>query len=400
MADIAAEHTTDPAFSESESKKRLSSTLDTEAADTKRQAVDTTGTGAPTATTSTPNDAEGPDASAGAIQPSTEAPEEEIAVRALVESKYAGSLIGRQGATISYIRQQSGSRVNISDSNPGVDERICTVTGTTAGVFRAFSFICDKLRESMAADTTVDAAANVTIKVLVPNSQAGAIIGKQGAKIKEIRDATGAQVDLSKDLMPGSTERACSISGTAESVSQTVFHISCTMQQAGDRGTVTHFTPGQGGGAPFGAPGRPPQFGQPQPPHGFPQQGYPGYPQQGYGGYPQAGYPGYPQQGGGGGAPPAVYGGGGGGAAPAAPQNSHQLPVPNEFIGSIIGKKGSKINEIRTYSQAQIKIADNVPGSTDRIVTVSGTPEAVQLAHYLIQQRVDEARNAPGSQVP
>lgn len=40
-----------------------------------------------------------------------------------------------------------------------------------------------------------------------------------------------------------------------------------------------------------------------------------------------------------------------------------------------------------TYSQAQIKIADNVPGSTDRIVTVSGTPEAVQLAHYLIQQR-------------
>ena len=53
-----------------------------------------------------------------------------------------------------------------------------------------------------------------------------------------------------------------------------------------------------------------------------------------------------------------------------------------------------------TYSQAQIKIQDNVAGSTDRIISISGTPEAVQLAHYLIQQRVDEARNAPGAQIP
>ncbi|KAG8135201.1 hypothetical protein E2320_008236 [Naja naja] len=48
---------------------------------------------------------------------------------------------------------------------------------------------------------------------------------------------------------------------------------------------------------------------------------------------------------------------------------SHELTIPNDLIGCIIGHQGAKINEIRQMSGAQIKIANPVEGSTDRQVT-------------------------------
>lgn len=64
-----------------------------------------------------------------------------------------------------------------------------------------------------------------------------------------------------------------------------------------------------------------------------------------------------------------------------------QLSVPDEIAGALIGKGGYKINEIRQMSQAHVKIAERVPGAMERVVTVTGTPEAVQLAIYLVQTR-------------
>lgn len=41
---------------------------------------------------------------------------------------------------------------------------------------------------------------------MIPNSRMGSIIGKQGAKIKEIQDASGARLNASEGMLPGSTE--------------------------------------------------------------------------------------------------------------------------------------------------------------------------------------------------
>ena len=46
----------------------------------------------------------------------------------------------------------------------------------------------------------------VTIKFMIPNSRMGSIIGKQGSKIKEIQDASGARLNASEGMLPGSTE--------------------------------------------------------------------------------------------------------------------------------------------------------------------------------------------------
>ena len=58
-----------------------------------------------------------------------------------------------------------------------------------------------------------------------------------------------------------------------------------------------------------------------------------------------------------------------------------------QLIGCVIGKKGAKIHEIRMMSGATIKIANNEGDMIDRLVTITGTPEAVSLAQYLINSR-------------
>lgn len=60
---------------------------------------------------------------------------------------------------------------------------------------------------------------------------------------------------------------------------------------------------------------------------------------------------------------------------------------PLQLIGCIIGRQGAKINEIRQMSGAQIKIANPVDGSTDRQVTITGSPASISLAEYLINAR-------------
>lgn len=46
----------------------------------------------------------------------------------------------------------------------------------------------------------------VTIKFMIPNSRMGSVIGKGGSKIKEIQDASGARLNASEGMLPGSTE--------------------------------------------------------------------------------------------------------------------------------------------------------------------------------------------------
>jgi heterogeneous nuclear rnp K-like protein len=46
----------------------------------------------------------------------------------------------------------------------------------------------------------------VTIKFMIPNSRMGSIIGKGGSKIKEIQEASGARLNASEGMLPGSTE--------------------------------------------------------------------------------------------------------------------------------------------------------------------------------------------------
>lgn len=71
-------------------------------------------------------------------------------------------------------------------------------------------------------------------------------------------------------------------------------------------------------------------------------------------------------------------------------QQQQEMTVPNDLIGCIIGKGGTKIAEIRHISGAMIRISnceEREGGNTDRTITISGNPDSVALAQYLINMR-------------
>uniref|UniRef100_A0A3Q0R897 Heterogeneous nuclear ribonucleoprotein K n=1 Tax=Amphilophus citrinellus TaxID=61819 RepID=A0A3Q0R897_AMPCI len=64
-----------------------------------------------------------------------------------------------------------------------------------------------------------------------------------------------------------------------------------------------------------------------------------------------------------------------------------QVTIPKDLAGSIIGKGGQRIKQIRHESGASIKIDEPLEGSEDRIITISGTQDQIQNAQYLLQNR-------------
>lgn len=68
----------------------------------------------------------------------------------------------------------------------------------------------------------------ITLRLAVPISQCGSLIGKAGSKIMEIREITGASITRS-DVLPNSTEREIIVSGTSQAITDCVSHICSTM---------------------------------------------------------------------------------------------------------------------------------------------------------------------------
>ncbi|XP_030760141.1 LOW QUALITY PROTEIN: heterogeneous nuclear ribonucleoprotein K-like [Sitophilus oryzae] len=67
-----------------------------------------------------------------------------------------------------------------------------------------------------------------------------------------------------------------------------------------------------------------------------------------------------------------------------------QVTIPKDLAGAIIGKGGGRIRKIRQDSGAGITIDEPLPGSNDRIITISGTANEIQMAQYLLQQSVHQ----------
>nr|XP_057925827.1 heterogeneous nuclear ribonucleoprotein K isoform X2 [Doryrhamphus excisus] len=67
-----------------------------------------------------------------------------------------------------------------------------------------------------------------------------------------------------------------------------------------------------------------------------------------------------------------------------------QVTIPKDLAGSIIGKGGQRIKQIRHDSGASIKIDEPLEGSEDRIITIVGTQDQIQNAQYLLQNSVKQ----------
>ncbi|NWS63167.1 PCBP3 protein, partial [Chunga burmeisteri] len=308
----------------------------------------------------------------------------------------------QKGETVKKMREESGARINISEGN--CPERIVTITGPTDAIFKAFAMIAYKFEEDITnsmSNSTATSKPPVTLRLVVPASQCGSLIGKGGSKIKEIRESTGAQVQVAGDMLPNSTERAVTISGTPDAIIQCVKQICVVMLESPPKGATIPYRPKPAstpvifaGGQAYTIQG---QYAIPHPDqltklHQLAMQQTPFTPL----GQTTPAFPAF-----------AVLTVAGKqrsstalplhaitifpcicpGLDASPPASTHELTIPNDLIGCIIGRQGTKINEIRQMSGAQIKIANATEGSSERQITITGTPANISLAQYLINAR-------------
>ena len=75
------------------------------------------------------------------------------------------------------------------------------------------------------------------------------------------------------------------------------------------------------------------------------------------------------------------------------------VAVPDEHIGAVLGKGGRTISEIQVVSGVRIKVSDRndfVEGTRNRKVILTGSAEGVQIAQYLLAQKL-RTSTVPGS---
>ncbi|XP_048454829.1 poly(rC)-binding protein 3 isoform X2 [Rhincodon typus] len=358
-----------------------------------------------------------------------------LTIRLLMHGKEVGSIIGKKGETVKKMREESGARINISEGN--CPERIVTITGPTDAIFKAFAMIAFKFEEDIdnsMSNSTATSKPPVTLRLVVPASQCGSLIGKGGSKIKEIRESTGAQVQVAGDMLPNSTERAVTISGMPDAIIQCVKQICVVMLESPPKGATIPYRPKPASAPVIFAGGQvradPLSASAANLSLLLQHQPLPAYTIQGQYAIPhpddacllsaeykatlastlwrspqlthpssQLTEPAW--------RPESLRGkmelknciedSGTWGLDANPPASTHELTIPNDLIGCIIGRQGSKINEIRQMSGAQIKIANAAEGSTERQITITGSPANISLAQYLINARLTSEVSGMGT---
>ncbi|XP_013861961.1 heterogeneous nuclear ribonucleoprotein K, like [Austrofundulus limnaeus] len=369
--------------------------------------------------------------------------DEMVELRVLLQSKNAGAVIGKGGKNIKALRTDYNASVSVPDSSG--PERILSVNASIDTIGDILLKIIPTLEEYQHYSGT---DFDCELRLLIHQSLAGGIIGVKGAKIKELRENTQTTIKLFQECCPHSTDRVVLVGGKPKRVIECIKVILELVSEAPIKGRTQPYDPNfydetydyggftvlfedRGrrpmGGFPIRVRGgferMPPVRSRPMPPSRrdyddvSPRRGPPpplsrrvgsrarnlplpppplprgGGDRFSHGSYHSSmddrpsdrrvrGGDRYDSMSGSG------YGGRGSYSDIGGPVITTQVTIPKDLAGSIIGKGGQRIKQIRHESGASIKIDEPLEGSEDRIITITGTQDQIQNAQYLLQNSV------------
>lgn len=122
----------------------------------------------------------------------------------LVPSVAAGAIIGKRGGTIAQLQEETAAKVQMSKATefyPGTTERVCLITGSVGSILRILEFIMEKIIEKpdpKPVPPKPPGEREKQVKILIPNSTAGMIIGRSGCYIKHIKEKSGVYIQISQ----------------------------------------------------------------------------------------------------------------------------------------------------------------------------------------------------------
>ncbi|KAK4480385.1 hypothetical protein RD792_013457 [Penstemon davidsonii] len=278
--------------------------------------------------------------------------EKTIHLRFLLSNAEAGSVIGKAGSTINEIQSQSGARIQLSrnfEYFPGTSDRIIMVSGTVDDVLKAVDLILSKLLDEFYVEDGGEIDPESKIRLVVPNSSCGGIIGKAGAIIRSMIEDSRAGIKISSQdhSYPGLHDRLVTVTGTLAEQMRAIELILLKLVED------TYYQ--QSANVPF-------------PYAALVYNGMNYGPNGGGGMYPNTRIPNKEER-----------------------SSSVTIGIADEHIGLVVGRGGRSIMEISQLSGARIKISDRgdfMSGTSDRKVTITGSQRAIRVAESIISKKV------------
>ncbi|KAG5377393.1 hypothetical protein BRARA_J02738 [Brassica rapa] len=296
-------------------------------------------------------------------------------IRFLVSNAAAGSVIGKGGSTITEFQAKSGARIQLSRNQeffPGTTDRIIMISGSTKEVVSGLELILEKLHSELHAEEGSDVEPRRRLRLVVPNSSCGGIIGKGGATIKSFIEESKAGIKISPldNTYYGLSDRLVTLSGTFEEQMRAIDLILAKLTEDDHYSQNIHSPYSYAGLSYSGFHGHPYAYVLPS---------------VATAGYNSANY-----------APNYAHNGSGGKYQNHKEEASTTVTigVSDEHIGLVLGRGGRNIMEITQMTGARIKISDRgdfMSGTTDRKVSITGSQRAIQQAETMIKQKVDSA---------
>eukprot|EP00833_Pecoramyces_ruminatium_P004455 jgi/Orpsp1_1/1178487/evm.model.c7180000065515.1 len=324
-----------------------------------------------------------------------------LSLRSLVTIRDAGIIIGKGGKNVTEVREITGVKAAVSKVLTGINERILTVTGNLDSVAKAYSSFANYLLENASVPCTNiysnqfnflnhftnnnnhnnsnnnngNSEPVTAIHLLINHLLLGSIIGKNGAKIKEIREASGARIVASKEMLPQSTERVIDIIGTVDAIHIAVHKIGECILNDTEKTYCIQYSPTLRNNIST-VYNQYRTFEQQQHNNANHDSHY-------RDNHSSNGNSNFNDK---------RKNNNNGGNKPKADLDVRKINFPADMVGCIIGKGGKKITEIRNISGSKINISPidaSKNGSKVREFTITGTSENIDKALQLIYEQLE-----------
>ena len=333
-----------------------------------------------------------------------------IELRILMQSKNAGAIIGKGGANIYRLRNEYKASVTVPDSHS--PERVLTIGADLGSVLAMLMEVLPEMD-----DPRTKVSQETEVRLIVHQSQVGTIIQRSGLKVKELAEnplqelkkvrgdkaiywSAGCYIKVFSNSPPNSTDRVVGITGKPKVVVACIEEIVELLQTSPPKGSIQLYDPtfsderlaNDYGGFITGGDNRAKPSGARGAAAGGPRGAAPG------GSVNSSMLAGLGLSGVLGSSIDETLknmaGGVAAGFGEAVETETSQVTIPKDLAGAIIGKGGSRITDIRRRSGAQIVIGEVLPGSTDRIISITGTNDQIQNAQYMLQMTVKQNASA------
>uniref|UniRef100_A0A2K5M5W9 Heterogeneous nuclear ribonucleoprotein K n=1 Tax=Cercocebus atys TaxID=9531 RepID=A0A2K5M5W9_CERAT len=336
--------------------------------------------------------------------------DEMVELRVLLQSKNAGAVIGKGGEHIKALRTDYSASVSVSDSSD--PKRILSISADIETIGEILKKIILTLEEGLQLPSST------ATSQLPLESDAVECLNYQHYKGSDFEELLGSKVlkskNFEKTLKPPSSfsRNGCRvhkdildlisespIKGRAQPYDPNFYDETYDYVMFDDRrGRPLGFPIRGRGGFDRMPPGRGgrliPHRGPPPPPPGggdlmaYDRRGRPGdryldtwSPSEWQMAYEPQGGSGYEYS---------YVGGRGSYGDLGEPIITTQVTIPKDLAGSIIGKGGQRIKQIRLKAGASIKIDEPLETSEGWIITITGTQDQIQNAQYLLQNSVKQ----------